>query len=716
MSEETTSSQGMRAGPSGAASPSAGTVKGERRVITALFCDVAGSTAIAGKLDPEEWAEIMNRAFELLTPPVARYEGTVARLMGDALLAFFGAPVAHEDDPQRAILAGLDILDAIKPFREELQREHGLDFNVRVGINTGHVVVGDVGSAIASEYTAMGDAVNVAARMEQTAQPGTIQVSGDTYRVIAPLFEFESLGRIEVKGKSEPVEAYRVLGVKARPGRLRGIPGIAAPLVGRDREFAQLKSAFDELVRGRGQIVCVIGEAGLGKSRLLDELRQVWTRDHGQRFWTVSHGVAYESSRPYGLFQQRMLEVFGVELDDPPAVIHRKVAEGMRAQGMPEEQIALCTIAVERIIAAKTLHEAPAVSADAIKAEIRSQMYAAWRRLPADTPAVLVFDDLHWSDHASAEMIMHLMQLAEEKPMLFIFAFRPERQSPAWQVKLKAETDFGDRYTEIFLRPLDAQDTDQLVSALLKIADLPPELRQLILRKTEGNPYFVEEIVRTLIEQDVVYQTDDGLHWKTATRVEDIAIPDSLQALLMARIDRLDRETRATLQLASVIGRSFYYRVLKSISDSAMALDKHLLSLQRVELVREANLLPELLYMFKHELARDAAYSSILNRNRREFHRRVAEAIEALFPDKLEENAHRLAQHFETAGDFGRAMKYYTMAGEAAAGMSANVEAAGHYGRAIETAGRSGAAADEKTRLEARRATLLALSQSGHVA
>ncbi len=316
-----------------------------------------------------------------------------ARLMGDALLAFFGAPTAHEDDPQRAILAGLDIIEAVAPLRAELRREHDLDFNVRVGINTGPVVVGDVGSTVASEYPAMGDAVNVAARMEQTAQPGTVQVSGDTYRVVAPLFEFESLGRIEVKGKGEPVEAFRVVGVKAHPGRLRGIPGISAPLVGRDQEFAQLKAVLNELSRGRGQIVCLIGEAGLGKSRLLDELRQVWTTEHGQSFWTVSHGVAYEATRPYGLFQQRMREFFGVELDDPADVIHEKVAAGMRAQGMGEEQVKLCSIAAERIIAAKALHDAPDVPADTLKAEIRSQMYSAWQHLPHDSPAVLVFDD-----------------------------------------------------------------------------------------------------------------------------------------------------------------------------------------------------------------------------------------------------------------------------------------------------------------------------------
>ena len=248
-------------------------VQGERRVITVLFCDVTGSTEMASHLDPEEWAEIMNAAFEYMVSPIYRYEGTVARLMGDAVLALFGAPFAHEDDPERAVLAGLDIVTGIRSFRQVISQTYGMNFDVRVGINTGPVVVGEVGAEPATEYTAMGDAINLAARMEQTAKPGTVQIGDDTFRLVAPLFEVESLGGIEVKGKDAPVNAYRVLGRKTQPGRVRGIEGLRAPLVGRGQETSRLLMAFDHTMRGRGQIVCLLGEAGLGKTRLIGELR-----------------------------------------------------------------------------------------------------------------------------------------------------------------------------------------------------------------------------------------------------------------------------------------------------------------------------------------------------------------------------------------------------------------------------------------------------------
>ena len=684
--------------------------EGERRIVTVLFCDVVNSTAMAERFDPEEWTEIMNEAFQYLTAPITRYEGTVARLMGDGMLALFGAPMAHEDDPQRAILAALDIVEGIKPFREQISQEYGLDFNVRVGINTGPVVVGEVGSAAATEYTAMGDAVNVAARMEQTAEPGTVRISEDTYLPVVPLFDFEPLGGTEAKGKSTPVRAYRVLGVKAQPGRLRGIEGVSARLIGRDLEFGQLKDVLEQLSQGRGQIVCLIGEPGLGKSRLLEDLQREWVRHHAPDTWQVGQGISYDSARPYSLFQKWLRSQFGIELDDSTDLIHKKIDTGLRASGLCDEDIALCSVAAERIIAAKVLHDAPDFPANIVQSDIYERMYKGWHQLAATAPMVLTMDDLHWGDQASVELLMHLFQLTEEVPILFLCAFRPERQSPAWQLKQKAETDYPHRYLEIVLQPLGSEDADALVSTLLNISDLPAELIPLILGKTEGNPYFVEEVVRSLIEQGAVYGTEDCLCWKDGTTVEDITIPDSLHALLSSRIDRLDREVRATLQLAAVIGRSFYYQILNAISNSAV--DSHLSALQRVELVSEAARLPELEYTFKHELARDATYSTILHRSRRELHRRVGEAIEPLFPDKLEENAHRLAHHFAQAGDDERALKYYTMAADSAAGLYAHTETAAQYGRAIEAARRLGASSEELSRLQGRQAEMLELSGS----
>jgi class 3 adenylate cyclase len=256
-----------------------GLMEGERKIVTILFCDVKGSTAAASTLDPEEWSEIINGAFEHMIEPIYRYEGTVARLMGDGLLAFFGAPIAHEDDPQRAVLAGLDILEAIGRYRQEIVRRWGLQFDVRVGINTGLVVVGAVGSDLRMEYTALGDAINLAARMEQTAEPGTIQVAEATYKLAAPLFDFEVVKGLQVKGKVEPIRAYRALGTKAEPGRLRGIDNLEAPLVGRQEQLEVLSMAVGELCQGAGQIISVMGEAGLGKSRLIAEERQILDAD-----------------------------------------------------------------------------------------------------------------------------------------------------------------------------------------------------------------------------------------------------------------------------------------------------------------------------------------------------------------------------------------------------------------------------------------------------
>ena len=656
-------------------------IQGERRIITVLFCDVTGSTAFAEQLDPEEWAEIMNEAFEYMIQPVSKYAGTVARLMGDGILAFFGAPAAHEDDPQRAILAGLDILYGIQDFRRQLSDQYGQEFNVRVGVNTGPVVVGDVGSELAGEYTAMGNAVNLAARMEQTAKPGTVQISEDTRQLVAPLFDLESLGEIEIKGQSQPVASYRVLRRSAAPGRLRGIEGLSAPLIGRSAEFDALQSLLIQARKGRGGIASIIGEAGLGKSRLLEELRSEWGSEPS---WVVSRGVSYDASRPYALFLQRILQVFEVEDREPPHVIREKIARA--PDHFPAELHAVLAGAIETMFAVKDDTNALGLQGKAVKGRVYDACHQMWEAAASDTPTIMVIDDLQWSDEASTDLLIDLLPLVERVPLLVLCAFRPERQSPAWRFKQVAEADYPDRYTEVTLRPLSDGDTNDLLDSLLDIADLPEHERQIILEKTDGNPFFVEEMIRGLIDSGAVVRDANSGIWRAVEKIELIAVPDSLQGLIISRVDRLDDDARRAIQVASVLGRSFQASVLESIWDSDAPIETQLNTLQRAGLITETARVPEREYAFKHELTRDAVYASVLRRRCRQIHGMVGSAIETLFSGRIEEHAHSLAYHFSEAKDDERALKYSTMAGDYAAGMNANHEAAAHYSRAIEIA------------------------------
>lgn len=673
-----------------------GDMVGERRIITMLFCDVTGSTAMAGNFDPEEWAEMMNEAFQYLIAPVYRYEGVVARLMGDGLLAFFGAPIAHEDDPVRAVLAGLDIVRGIGSYREHIQAEYGLDFNVRVGINTGSVVVGQIGSDLAVEYTAMGDAINLASRMETTALPGTVQITAYTYKLVAPLFDAWEVGLIQVKGKAEPVQAYRVLGWRPEPGSTRGIEGLDAPLIGREQEMEKLQGTLADLKRGRGGVVCLVGEAGLGKTRLLEEMRAAWRQadfdGSGPPLWLESRGISYEATQPYGLFLAFIRQSMGVLDHDPPQVVRAKITR--ETAGLPPAQRQLMARVVEAMLGVGGKPDAPTLAGEDFKRELFATLLGSARAIAVNRPTVIVCEDLHWVDPASIELLFHLFQLVKQVPILFVCTYRPYRRGPAEEMRAILEADYPQRYLLITLRPLTEQQSDQLVKDLLDIDDLPPGLRRSILRKTEGNPFFVEEVVRSLMDSGAVIRDETGTRWNAATQLQDIAIPDNVQSLLLARVDRLEREAREILQLAAVIGRSFQHRILKRLVDTAVGLEKQLDVLQRSDLIREVAAGPEPVYMFHHALTRDAAYASILHRHRRVFHRRVAEAIEALYPERLAEEAHRLAEHFFEAREYARALHYYGMAGDHAARIYANTAAATHYERALEIARRNGDATD----------------------
>jgi class 3 adenylate cyclase len=677
---------------------------GERRIVTMLFCDIKGSTTAAEQLDPEEWTEIINGAFEHMIKPVYHYEGTVARLMGDAILAFFGAPIAHEDDPQRAVLAGLDIVAGIRPYGQEIQRRWGLDLNVRVGINTGMVVAGAVGSDLRMEYTAMGDAINLASRMEQTAEPGTVQIAHDTYKLVAPLFEFEDLGAIPIKGKDEPVPTYRVLRRKATPGKLRGFGGASVPLVGHQEPRRKLLATLEQLNHGNGQIGCIIGEVGLGKSRLIRELRQEWDKtmtlpageiqDRSPVFarWYETFSLSYETTRPYGLFQNFLRQVLGATQADPPVTLLAKVDSFLGTTVPLDRREGIG--AVLKTLFGLAEQEDAGPEGEAFKSQLFETITDLVSLWIGDRPGVMVCDDVHWSDPASIDLLTHLFKLSDRLPILILCVLRPDRSAPGWELTSIADRDYSHHYTEIRLEALSRQDSYTLLKKLLMVDELSESLREGILAKAAGNPLFIEEVVRGLIDNGSFVPGPDGKGWRLApsSEVTSIDIPDSLHSLLMARIDRLAEAERHTLQLAAVIGRSFTYRVLHFILQTidnqagpvSVALDKQLDKLKRLDLIIQVTRIPELGFMFRQALVQEVTYKTILRKKRREYHRLVGEAIESLFPGQVDEQANFLAHHFSRAEDHARALKYHTLAGDSAYRLFANAEAEKQYALALD--------------------------------
>jgi class 3 adenylate cyclase/tetratricopeptide (TPR) repeat protein len=666
-----------------------GDMVGERRIVTMMFCDVKGSTAAAENLDPEEWSEIINGAFEHMIKPVYTYEGTVARLMGDGILAFFGAPLAHEDDPQRAVLAGLDIITQIAPYREKISQSWGIDLNVRVGINTGLVVVGAVGSDLRMEYTALGDAINLASRMEATAQPGTVQIAQDTYKHVSRLFEFESLGGIEVKGKNDPVQAYRVLGRKDITSRARGIEGLHVDMVGREAELLVLQGVMSDLNQGIGRIVCVLGEAGLGKSRLISESYQDFKDligDRGNWYETIS--LSYEYNQAYGLFQRLIQRVIGIAYDDPPQIIRKKLATLL--ESFPEEGRPRAKQVFEALFALESETNGPPLDDEVFRQELLVAMHKWWHVRFSEKPTVLVFDDMHWSDAASIELLKQLLSLTGEIPLVLLCAMREERSSPAWQIQSIADEEFRHLYSEIILQPLSKEESNELVNRLLEIPEIPERLRNSILEKSGGNPFFIEEVVRTLMDNGAVQSEErivDGdsfRYWVATEEAAEFSIPDNLQSLLSARLDQLEDDTRNTLQMASVIGRSFYHRVLEAVDQDSTNLDKHVRTLLRLDMIRESARVPEVEYMFRNPLTQEAVYETILLKRRRQFHLRVAEVMEELYAERLDGMFGLLAHHYRLAGHRENAIKYYRQAAQQAVNVFAYEQAVENLGNALD--------------------------------
>ena len=535
----------------------------ERRPITVLFADIAGSTAIAERMDPEDWTAIVSQAFARMNATVTRYDGTIARLMGDGVLAFFGAPVAHEDDPIRAVRCGLDMARAVDELSGELNAKEPIDLKVRVGINTGPVVVGVVGTESASEYTAMGDAVNVAARMQALARPGTVLVSGATHRFVAALVESVDVGTLDLKGKVNAVQAYEVTGLK-EGATGRGLTGIHAPMIGRDAELARLTELFGIARAGQGRVASLLGEPGIGKSRLLAEFRASVEGGDSSVRWVEGRCLSYGQTFPYHLVLDVVRSVIGVSMSASEPEVREALERVMRellGDGWAEPYAYL-----GHLLSLKLDAEAQArlsvLDREAIKRYVASLLQVV-RALSTRGPVVLVFEDLHWADAASTDALLMLMPLATDLPLLSILSSRRDRDAVGWRLVSGARDLFGDALTEIRLDPLSSDQTRSLVANLLEIESLPQKTRDLILAKAEGNPFFVEEVIRMLIDRGAIRR--EGSSWIATTSVVGVEIPDTLQGLLLERIDRLPKESRRTLRVASVIGRQFGVTILERL-------------------------------------------------------------------------------------------------------------------------------------------------------
>jgi class 3 adenylate cyclase/tetratricopeptide (TPR) repeat protein len=622
-------------------------LEGERKQVTVLFADVKGSMELAGQLDPEAWHRILERFFEILTEGVHRFEGTVNQYTGDGIMALFGAPIAHEDHAQRACYAALHLRDTLKSYADALRIEHGLNFSVRMGINSGEVVVGKIGDDLRMDYTAQGHTVGLAQRMEALAEPGKAMLAGTTIDIVQGYFALRELGAMNVKGVDTPVRVAELEGVGRMRTRLdrsraRGL----SKFVGRDEEMERLETALRRSLDGDGQAVGVMAEAGSGKSRLCFEFLER-CRALGITVRTAT-GVSHGRAVPLQPILEFYREVFGSAPDDTDAQTRQKIA-GSIAQQAPEE-LASLPLLFDFMRVPDPAQPAPELAPDerlrAVMALLRRLTAARSRR----EPAVLVFEDLHWIDPDTEAIVAGIVDAAANTRTLVLLNFRPEYRA-SWIGRT--------HYQQIALRPLDAAAAGLLLGDWLGADPSLARFVELVVSRTGGNPFFMEEVVQAQIGSGGLVGTRG--RFRLERPIESIEVPASVQSLLAARIDRLDEASKRLLQTAAVIGAEVKEALLERVAEIGHdALRSGVRGLVQGEFLYEAELYPESEYAFKHPLTREVAYASLLRERRRALHAAVATALETLAGDAADQRALLLAHHWEQAGRNLEAARWQT--------------------------------------------------------
>jgi len=649
-----------------------GQIEGERKIVTVLFADMQGSSALTQKYDPEVVSAITSDYFRILGDVVYKYEGSIDRLMGDGMMVIFGAPVVHENDPQRAILSALDMQAELKKLNDKLQ-EQDITIQMRIGINTGTVVVDNIGSDLRMEYTAMGDIVNMASRLEKMAPVGGVLVGESTYRLTNRLFDFLPKS-VQVKGWDEPVSAYEVIKAKEEPQYIRGIPEIGRTrFVGRDKELGILKERIAEVQNGKGQVVSIVGEPGIGKTRLVYEF--ISSIENAQIL--TGSCLSYGATIAYLPFIDIIKRMCGIGLRDTEESAKTKLKETIEGiDPQLSEDIPIIGFLLSLPYGQGEVKDG--INIESLGSEQRKYVtFRSVRRVlmsaSQKNPLILVFEDLHWIDSLSMELLTSLVEGIANVPVGIIAVYRPEF-AHTWGGK--------SYYTQINLSPLSDTESQQLVESVLQIPEFPKEIRDIILSKSEGNPFFVEEVIRTLIDAGILIKEDQV--WKATRDIERIVVPDTIQEVIMARIDGLEEGTKRVLQCASVIGRSFLIGLLEKVLEIRENLERSLQRLEHLELIYEKSILPELEYIFKHALTQEVAYDSLLIKRRKEYHERVGRAIEETYPDRLEEFYEVLAYQYSHSDNTEKSVEYLMKAGDKVMKEYSNQEAIGYFNQALD--------------------------------
>ena len=641
--------------------------KGERKHATILFSDLSGYTAMTEKMDPEDVKILMEDIFEKAGEIVEKYEGTVDSFFGDEILVLFGVPKVHEDDPVRAVHTAMEIHDLVDKLNPEFEKKFNTKLSMHTGIDTGLVITGDKFIGKGRQGLA-GDTINLASRLTKLAKPGEIIIGADTYKSAKHNFTFESRDPVKIKGKRKPVQTFKLIDTQTRTKKTRQLHGVRADLIARDKELMEFGDAVKALKSGKGSVYCLYGFAGSGKSRLVEEFKATTSVQ-----WFEGYTYPYTKNTPYFPLMTLFSHAMNLKDNDSPAALKAKIEKNINALCKNSKDI----IPYLGVLFSLDYPEIESVSPEFFRAKLFDAVLSVITALGKIQPTIICIEDLHWADPSSLELIRFIQSKIEE-PVLFFYITRPV-------IKIFSDSQIDQinqtklEYHEIRIEDLSSSDAKIMVQSLLKTKHIPKDLETFIEKKTQGNPFYLEEIINSLIESSVLikesgqfnesgHQKNQGQQWQLLRRITESDISSSIHGVIAARVDRLETDSKRILQEASVIGRSFYYEIINKISKTKKDINICLETLEGLDLIKfkanEDQTKTDLEYIFKHALTQEVVYNGLLKAQRKVIHEKIGTVIEKIFYDRLPEFYETLAHHFLKGNSTLKAVDYLIKSGD----------------------------------------------------